>query len=169
ESDGRGGRRALGRGPYRRARCAGAGAMAARRSRRESARRRGQSMKVDSLAVIGAGAWGTALAQVAAGSGRPTLLWALEDDVVAAVNDRHENTGYLSGGPLSPGTRATGNLSDLDSCDAWLVVTPAQHMRSVLERAPHSGHPLILCSKGIEERSGELLHHVARQAFPDTP
>jgi glycerol-3-phosphate dehydrogenase (NAD(P)+) len=96
-------------------------------------------------------------------------LWALEDEVVAAVNERHENSLYLPGVPLSPVIRATGDLAELDSCDAWLVVTPAQHMRSVLERAPHSGHPLILCSKGIEERSGELLHHVARQACPDTP
>ena len=126
-------------------------------------------MKIDSLAVIGAGAWGTALAQVAAGAGRPTLLWALEDDVVTAVNERHENTVYLPGVPLSPVIEATGDLEALNQCDAWLVVTPAQHMRSVLERAPHSGHPLILCSKGIEERSGELLHHVARQACPDTP
>ena len=126
-------------------------------------------MKVESLAVIGAGAWGTALAQVAAGSGRPTLLGALEDDVVAAVNDYHENTLFLPGVPRSPVIRATGDLAALDSCDAWLVVTPAQYMRSVLERAPHSGHPLIHCSKGIEERSGELLHHVARQACPETP
>src|SRR4029450_9899603 len=80
-----------------------------------------------------------------------------------------ENTVYLAGVPLSPVIRATADLADLDSCDAWLVVTPAQHMRSVLERAPHSGHPLILCSKGIEEGSGELLHLVARQACPDTP
>jgi len=126
-------------------------------------------MKIERLAVIGGGAWGTALAQVAAGAGRETLLWALEDEVVAAVNEDHENRLYLPGVPLSPVIRATADLADLDSCDAWLVVTPAQHMRSVLEQAPHSGRPLLLCSKGIEGRSGELLHAVAGQACPDTP
>jgi glycerol-3-phosphate dehydrogenase (NAD(P)+) len=124
---------------------------------------------IASLAVIGAGAWGTALAQVAAGSGRPTLLWALEDEVVAAVNERHENTLYLPGVPLSPVIEATSDLADLDRCDAWLVVTPAQHMRSVLEMAPHAGKPLVLCSKGIENRSGKLLHHVAAEICPESP
>jgi glycerol-3-phosphate dehydrogenase (NAD(P)+) len=126
-------------------------------------------MIIESLAVIGAGAWGTALAQVAAGPGRPTLLWALEDDVVAAVNERHENTTYLPGVPLSPAIRATNDLAELATCDAWLVVTPAQHMRSVLEAAPHAGKPLVLCSKGIENRSGKLLHHVAAEICPESP
>jgi glycerol-3-phosphate dehydrogenase (NAD(P)+) len=115
------------------------------------------------LGVIGGGAWGTALAQVAATGGRETLLWALESDVVDAVNSRHENHVFLAGVPLSPAIRATGDLAELDECDAWLVVTPAQHMRAVLERAPDCDKPLILCAKGIEEKSGELLHRVAKQ------
>ena len=126
-------------------------------------------MSIDRIAVIGGGAWGTALAQVAARDGRETLLWALEDDVVSAVNAIHENPIYLRGQKLSPAIRATGNLSELAGCDVWLVVTPAQHMRAVLETAPVEGRPLVLCSKGIEEGSGELLHKVARQACPDAP
>ncbi len=126
-------------------------------------------MSIDKLAVIGGGAWGTALAQVAAQGGRETLLWAMEDDVVAAVNARHENSIFLKGISLSPAIRATSSLSELAGCDAWLVVTPAQHMRAVLSRAPCSGRPLILCSKGIEERSGALLHHVAGGGMPPNP
>ena len=126
-------------------------------------------MTIERLAVIGAGAWGTALAQVAAGAGRPTLLWALEDEVVTAVNERHENSLYLPGVPLSPVIEATSNLADLAGCDAWLVVTPAQHMRAVLDQAPHAGKPLVLCSKGIENHSGMLLHHVAAEICPDSP
>jgi glycerol-3-phosphate dehydrogenase (NAD(P)+) len=121
------------------------------------------------LGVIGGGAWGTALAQVAAGGGRETLLWALEEEVVAGINDRQENTVFLPGVPLDRAIRATPSLDELEPCDAWLVVTPAQHMRAVLERAPAGDRPLILCSKGIEERSGALLHHVAREAAPDSP
>ena len=125
-------------------------------------------MTIEKLAVIGGGAWGTALAQVASAGGRETLLWAFEEEVVTAVNRIHENPLYLKGQKLNPAIRAMSNFSDLASAEAWLVVTPAQHMRAVLEKAPHSGRPLVLCSKGIEERSGELLHTVARQACPDT-
>ena len=71
-------------------------------------------MSIERLAVIGGGAWGTALAQVAATGGRETLLWALEDDVVAAVNRIHENPVYLKGMKLDPAIRATSNFSDLE-------------------------------------------------------
>jgi glycerol-3-phosphate dehydrogenase (NAD(P)+) len=121
------------------------------------------------IGVIGGGAWGTALAQVAATGGRDTLLWALEPEVVNAVNQRHENSAFLPGVPLSPAIRASSNLGDLDRCDAWLVVTPAQHMRAVLAQAPAPARPLVLCSKGIEERTGELLHKVAAEACPGAP
>lgn len=118
------------------------------------------------LGVVGGGAWGTALAQVASAGGQQTLLWALEPDVVLAVNAHHENSAYLAGVPLNPAIRATSDLSDLQTCDAWLVVTPAQHMRLVLDQAPDFDKPLVLCAKGIEERSGELLHTVAKQVCP---
>ena len=118
------------------------------------------------LGVIGGGAWGTALAQVASAGGRETLLWALEPEVVEGINTAHENTAFLPGVPLNPAIRATSDFGELADCDAWLVVTPAQHMRSVLERAADCDKPLLLCSKGIEERSGELLNHVAKQVCP---
>jgi glycerol-3-phosphate dehydrogenase (NAD(P)+) len=121
------------------------------------------------LAVIGGGAWGTALAQVAASGGRETLLWALEPEVVETVNDRHENSAFLPGISLNEAIHATSDFGALGSCDAWVVVTPAQHMRSVLERAPTGDRPLLLCSKGIEERSGKLLHEVAREVCPSSP
>ena len=126
-------------------------------------------MSYDRLAVIGGGAWGTALAQVAASAGQETLLWAIEDDVVAAINRIHENPLFLKGQKLSPAIRATSNFSELAAADAWLVVTPAQHMRAVLARSPCPGMPLILCSKGIEEGSGKMLHQVAREVCPDSP
>ncbi len=126
-------------------------------------------MNFDRLAVIGGGAWGTALAQVVATGGRDTLLWAREPEVVEAVNSRHENLVFLAGQSLDPAIRATAELADVADCDAWLIVTPAQHMAAVLASAPASGKPLILCSKGIDERSGELLHDVARAACPQAP
>jgi len=121
---------------------------------------------VNRIAVIGGGAWGTALAQVAAKAGRDVLLWAMEGDVVDAINSGHENAVFLPGIALDPAIRATGDLDAIGDCDGWLVVTPAQHMRSVLERAPRCDVPRVLCSKGIEEHSGELLHRVAGEACP---
>ncbi len=126
-------------------------------------------MSIERLAIVGGGAWGTALAQVAASGGRETLLWAIEEDVVAAINRIHQNPVYLPGQKLSPAIRATSNFSELSACDAWLVVTPAQHMRAVLARAPCPNMPLILCSKGIEEGSGQMLHLVAREICPTSP
>ncbi|HVE00961.1 MAG TPA: NAD(P)H-dependent glycerol-3-phosphate dehydrogenase [Sphingomicrobium sp.] len=118
------------------------------------------------LGIVGGGAWGTALAQVAAAGDRETLLWALEDEVIQSINERRENSLFLPGVPLSGAIRATSAIADLDACDAWLVVTPAQHMRAVLERAPNCDKAMVLCSKGIEEKSGQLLHDVAKQACP---
>ena len=126
-------------------------------------------MTIETLGVIGGGAWGTALAQVAATGDRETLLWAFEDEVVAAINRIHENPLFLKGQKLNPAIRASGKFSDLSGCDAWLVVTPAQHMRAVLSHSPCPDMPLILCSKGIEENSGKLLHEVAREVCPTSP
>ena len=124
---------------------------------------------IEKIAVIGAGAWGTALAQVAATGGREVLLWALEEDVARAINKIHQNPVYLKDIPLHENIRATTNFSELGEAEAWLVVTPAQHMRAVLGRAPCPGMPLVLCSKGIEEKSGELLHHVAKDVCGTSP
>ena len=93
-------------------------------------------MSIDRLGVIGGGAWGTALAQVGAAGGRDVLMWAREAEVVEAINSTNENTVFLAGRKLNPTVRATVELGDLSDCDALLVVTPAQHMRSVLQSAP---------------------------------
>ena len=126
-------------------------------------------MKIERLAIIGGGAWGTALAQVAATGGRETLIWAIEDDVVTAINKINENPVYLKGIKLDKAIRATSNFTDLSGVDAWLVVTPAQHMRAVLSRSPCPKMPLILCSKGIEDASGKMLHQVARDVCQTSP
>jgi glycerol-3-phosphate dehydrogenase (NAD(P)+) len=118
------------------------------------------------LGVLGGGAWGTALAQVAAEGGE-TLLWAREPEVVESINAAHENALFLAGHPLDPAIRATGDLADLRQCDALLVVTPAQHMRAVLAALPRLAVPLILCAKGMEGASMKLMHDVAREAQPE--
>jgi glycerol-3-phosphate dehydrogenase (NAD(P)+) len=121
------------------------------------------------IGIIGGGAWGTALAQVAATGGEDVLLWARETDVISSINDTHLNEAFLKNVPLSPAIRATGDLSDLRECDALLVVTPAQHLRSVLSGASVGVRPLILCAKGIEAGTQLLMSEVARLLCPDAP
>ena len=118
--------------------------------------------------VIGAGAWGTALAQLLASDGQDVALWALEPDVVDAINAGHENPLYLANIPLSPSIRATGAMADLAACEMLLVVSPAQHLRRVVALAP-AGVPLVLCSKGIEAGTSLLMSEVAQQARPGSP
>ena len=121
------------------------------------------------LAIIGGGAWGTALAQVAARDGEAVTLWAREDDVTASINARHENSLFLPGIPLSPSIRATGDVADLGDAEALLVVVPAQFLRSVLTQAPVGGRPLVLCAKGIEAGTRKLVAEVARELHPHAP
>ena len=121
------------------------------------------------IGVIGGGAWGTALAQVAAANGEPVMLWAREHAVVTAINLAHENTVFLPGVALSPSVRATGELGDLNACDAWLIVTPAQHLRAALIDLPQGHRPLVLCAKGIEAGTMALMSDIAAELHPEAP
>ncbi len=121
------------------------------------------------IGVIGGGAWGTALAQVAARGGREVLLWAREDEVVASINAHHVNTMFLSAVPLPETIRATGDIGEMVGCDALLVVAPAQHVRSVLGAIRIGTMPLVLCAKGIEAGTRLLVGEVARAVQPDAP
>jgi len=121
------------------------------------------------IGVAGAGAWGTALAQVAAAQGDEVPVWAFEPEVADAINSAHENRLYLPGIALSPAIHASSDLAVLASCDALLIVAPAQHLRGVVASLPRGGVPLILCSKGIEAGTGRLMSQVAEEAQPDAP
>lgn len=119
-----------------------------------------------SVGVIGAGAWGTALAQMLASDGRDVLIWARETELVAEINSARTNSLFLPSATLSDTIRATGDLGEMAGLDALLVVTPAQHMGSVLAAMPEHPRDLVLCSKGIEAGTGRLMNHVARDAAP---
>ncbi|MGE0742185.1 MAG: NAD(P)H-dependent glycerol-3-phosphate dehydrogenase [Hyphomonadaceae bacterium] len=121
------------------------------------------------VAVLGGGAWGTALAQVAAAAGRAVELWAREPEVVDGVNQAHDNPLFLPGIPLNPALKATASLADAAQAELILAVPPAQHMRSVLRALrPHlrSGAPLVLCAKGVERGSLALMTDVLHAELP---
>lgn len=122
------------------------------------------------IGVIGAGAWGTAIAQMLTREGQSVLLWALEPEVADAVNTRHENTAFLPGVALNPALRATNNLGDLAGYDALFWVTPAQHTRATLTRLEgwlKPGAPVVLCSKGIELSTGKFMTEVLAEELPE--
>jgi glycerol-3-phosphate dehydrogenase (NAD(P)+) len=118
------------------------------------------------VGIIGAGAWGTALAQMLASDGTEVLLWAYEPEVVAAINSEHRNALYLPATCLAPTIRATRTLGDLAGLDTVLVVTPAQVLGKVLSELAESPRDLVLCSKGIDAETGELMNEVAAKAAP---
>ncbi len=120
------------------------------------------------LGIVGGGAWGTALAQVGAAGG-PVTLWARSADVVAAINVDRANPAYLPGITLSQAIAATTDPRALANCDAWLLVTPAQHLRDVMAGLPVGDMPLILCAKGIEAGSRLLMSELAAELRPDAP
>jgi len=126
-------------------------------------------MKLDSVGVIGGGAWGTALAQTLRLAGRDVLLWAREAETVDDINVRHVNRTFLPGVALDPDLKATSNLASIAARDAILMVAPAQHVRAItrdLAGHVHAGQTLVLCAKGIEQATGKLMGEVVSETAP---
>jgi len=121
---------------------------------------------MSAIGIIGAGAWGTALAQAMASDGSEVLLWAREPQLVAEINERRSNSLFLPGATLAEPIRATGDLAELGTLATLLVVVPAQFLASVLGNLPGGSRDLVLCAKGIEAGTGRLMADVARDAAP---
>lgn len=124
-----------------------------------------------SVAVLGGGAWGTALAITAHRAGNSVRLWARDAAIVEAIRTRGENPRYLPGIAIDAAIRATTDLAEaLSGAEIVLSVVPAQALRSVLPLLkPHvpRGVPIVLCAKGIERTTGDLLSAVAEETLPD--
>lgn len=125
------------------------------------------------IGVIGAGAWGTALAQTLRRAGRDVVIWAREPEVVNSINHRNENADFLPGVALDPAIHATVEVTDALAADAVLLVVPAQHMRGVCrDLAPRwpTGVPAVICAKGIEQSTCQLMHEAVEDELPaDVP
>ncbi|HZQ39664.1 MAG TPA: NAD(P)H-dependent glycerol-3-phosphate dehydrogenase, partial [Rhizomicrobium sp.] len=121
------------------------------------------------IAILGGGAWGTALAVAAHAAGRTTSLWAREEDVVTTIAREHENKRFLAGVHLPKEILATGDLSKAVEADALLLTAPAQvlgEFARVLKPLVASGTPLVICAKGIEKNTGRLVHEIVADALP---
>lgn len=125
------------------------------------------------IAVLGAGAWGTALALTMHRAGHRATLWARNSKLAHEINHSHTNSRYL------PGVALGAELSTLDDmaavlsgADCVLAVVPAQSLRPVLAvacGAIPSGVPIVLCAKGIERETGRLMSEVAHEVCPQNP
>ena len=124
------------------------------------------------LCVLGAGAWGTALAIQAARAGNAVALWARDPARAAAIAEARENARHLPGARISAAVTVTGDLeAATQGALLAIVAVPAQHMRAVLERLPPGAAalPLVIGAKGVEQGTLKLPLEVAAEARPEAP
>ena len=123
------------------------------------------------VGIVGAGAWGTALAVTAARAGCDVTLWAREPEVVASINERGVNEMFLTGVKLPNTIRAVNDLGGMLAQDALLMVSPAQYVRGTCEELASDGLdsalPIVICSKGIEQQSLKLMNEVVAEYLPN--
>lgn len=125
------------------------------------------------LAVIGAGAWGTALAIVACQAGSTVTLWARDPMIAATINAEHQNRAYLPGIALDPAIAATADAkAAFERAEAVLLAVPAQFLRRILgtlrDRVP-GGMPVLHCAKGIETGTLALMSQIGVELLPGSP
>ncbi len=125
------------------------------------------------IAVIGAGAWGTALACVTRRAGHDVIMWAREDDVAASITAGDGNPVYLPDIPLEPGIDATNDIAKaLAGAKAVLLVVPSQFLRAIAKLMVlylEDGVPVVLCAKGIEHGTLQMMTEVAAETLPKAP
>lgn len=124
------------------------------------------------IGVIGAGAWGTALAVLANRAGSRVTLWTRNQDVQESIADRNQNELYLPGVFLDPEIYVTDNLEQTCRSDILILCVPAQHARTILITIPDYVDRrviLTIACKGIERGSGRLVSEIVQRALPSNP
>ena len=123
--------------------------------------------------VIGAGAWGTALASSILRTGCDVTFWAHAAAVADAINNTHENTLHLPSVKLDPRLRATTELAELAGCDVWIIATPAQRVRAITHDLAHIAEEntgtVVIASKGIELKTSALMSEIVAAQLPRHP
>jgi len=139
----------------------------------ESANGATDSNEFSKIAVIGAGAWGTALAITGDVAGRSVSLWAREPEVVSAIENVGENSVFLPDRAVPAGVRATNDMAEaLADADLVLLVVPSQFLRRIaaqVETFLPAGTPVVICAKGIERETGKLMSAIVEEEMPDRP
>lgn len=121
------------------------------------------------ISVLGAGAWGTALANILANNGKNVVLWVREKELINDILVKRKNTLFLPEIVLSENIVPTNDLNEIVRSEAVLMVIPAQYLRSIcrsLRPIWPAGLPAIICAKGIEQGSGALLSEILTEELP---
>jgi glycerol-3-phosphate dehydrogenase (NAD(P)+) len=121
------------------------------------------------ISIIGAGAWGTALANAAARARRSVTLYGRNPAVIAEIGERRVNTARLPGVEVLPEIMPIASLEQAAKADALLIAVPTQSLRAIaLALASHAraGLPIVACAKGIERGSGRFVTEILAEALP---
>ena len=121
------------------------------------------------VSIIGAGAWGTALANAAARAHRSVTLYARNAAIVAEIGERRTNPARLPGVAIAAEVMATPSLEQAANADVLVLAVPAQSMRGValeLARYVRSGLPVVTCAKGIERKTRRFVTEILAEAIP---
>jgi glycerol-3-phosphate dehydrogenase (NAD(P)+) len=125
---------------------------------------------IQTIGIIGGGAWGTALALTMLDTQKTVCIFTRNSNVVIDINQHHLNSVYLPHIHIPPSLTAMCNYKGADTCDALLLAVPAQHMRAQcteLARYVSQTPALVICAKGIETSSGQLMHDIVKSFFPN--
>lgn len=130
-------------------------------------------MSFSKVSVIGAGGWGSALAQLLSSRGVPVTIWAHEPAQVGEINASHTNKQFLPGVTLNPLIRATASMEEAAQADIFIIVPPSKFLPDVARQlgkaGTATGAPLVCCTKGLEHQSGRLMTQVLEEIFPANP
>lgn len=130
-------------------------------------------MSFAKVSVIGAGGWGSALAQLLSSRGVPVTIWAHEPSQADEINSSHTNKKFLPGVTLNPSVRATSSMEEAAKADLFVMVPPSKFLPEVARQLGRAGvtagAPLVCCTKGLEHQSGRLMTQVLAEIFPANP
>lgn len=122
------------------------------------------------ISVLGAGAWGTALAHIAASNGKKVVLWAREPELIGEIETKRRNTLFLPDVNLNENITPTNDQARaVSKAEAVLMVIPAQYLRAscqALRPVWPAGLPAVICAKGIEQKTGALLSEILAEELP---
>lgn len=127
---------------------------------------------IQTIGILGGGAWATALAQAMHMAHKKVIMFARNEKVVRDINDTHINSHYLPAVHIDASITASSDVSGLRHCDAVLLAVPAQYIRATCEQIKAHvsvSAPLIICAKGIESKTGKLMADVVKETFGDNP
>lgn len=130
----------------------------------------GQKQKT--IGILGAGAWGTAMAFAMTRAGHHVVLWMRDAEAAQDIQSSRINSKYLPDYPLPENIRASSDKHDLKICDVILIATPAQHVEHILSQVQnHFKHdvPLLISAKGIDIKTGRLLSQIVKAQCPKHP